>query len=192
MFEKQRLYDSNIEKYAKWPGLTKLKTVPGIQSLLQNDYGEANDCTLTSITCVIKWMRPSLNVNDIYNKVEQTAKKYGYKGNRGTPSLVIKSLYQNIINAFNLKKKVHSRYLKDIGYGFNYIKKEIDEFQPVILNLWKDGRDFYKNHTVLIIGYLEIAEKRFLAIYDNWYYGISYIDYDKLSLISSIDFLENN
>jgi hypothetical protein len=42
--------------------------------------------------------------------------------------LVIKSLYQNIINAFNLKKKVHSRYLKDIGYGFNYIKKEIDEF----------------------------------------------------------------
>ena len=191
MFEKQRLYDNNIEKYAGQSGLTKLKIVPGIQSLLQNDYGEANDCTLTSITCVIKWMRPSLNINDIYNKVEQTARRYGYKGNRGTPSLVIKSLYQNIINAFNLKKKVHSRYLKDIGYGFNYIKKEIDEFQPVVLNLWKDGRDFYKNHTVLIIGYLEIAEKRFLAIYDNWYHGVSYIDYDKLSLVSSIDFLEN-
>ena len=137
-------------------------------------------------------MKPSLNVNDIYNKVETTAKKYGYRGNRGTPGLVIKSLYQNIINAFGLKKKVHSRYFKDIGFGWNYIKKEIDEYQPVILNLWKDGRDFYKNHTILIIGYLEIAEKRFLAIYDNWYHGVSYIDYDKLNTICSIDFLEND
>lgn len=191
MFEKQRLSNANIEKYAGWPMTNQPKTVPGIQSLLQNDYGEANDCTLTSITCVVKWMKPSLNVNDIYNKVETTAKKYGYRGNRGTPGLVIKSLYQNIINAFGLKKKVHSRYFKDIGFGWNYIKKEIDEYQPVILNLWKDGRNFYKNHTILIIGYLEIAEKRFLAVYDNWYHGISYVDYDKLNTICSIDFLEN-
>lgn len=192
MYEKQRLSNSNIEKYAGQPGLTKLKTVPGIKSLLQNDYGEANDCTLTSITCVIRWMRPSVSANDIYNQVEKTAKNYGYKGNYGTPTLVIKGIYQKIINAFGLKKKVHSRYLKNIGFGWNYIKKEIDEHQPVLLNLWKDGRDFYKNHTVLIVGYLEIAEKRFLAIYDNWYHGVSYIDYDKLNAICSIDFLEND
>lgn len=191
MFEKQRLYSANIEKYAGFPIVSQPKLVPGISPLLQNDYGEANDCTLTSITCVIKWMKPGLDVNDIYNQVEATAKRFGYTGNHGTPSLVIKGIYQKIINAFGLKKKVHSRYLKDIGFGWNYIKKEIDEYQPVLLNLWKDGRDFYKNHSILIIGYLEIAEKRFLAVYDNWYKGISYVDYDKLSIISSIDFLEN-
>ena len=97
MYEKQRLSNSNIEKYAGQPGLTKSKTVPGIKSLLQNDYGEANDCTLTSITCVIRWMRPSVSANDIYNQVEKTAKNYGYKGNYGTPTLVIKGIYQKII-----------------------------------------------------------------------------------------------
>ena len=191
MFEGQRLYTANIAKYVGLPSVKMPKKIPGISSLLQNNYGEANDCTLTSITCVIKWMKPSLDVNDIYNQVEATAKKFGYTGNRGTPSLVIKGIYQKIINAFGLNKKVHSRYLKDIGFGWNYIKKEIDEYQPVLLNLWTDGRHFYKNHSILIVGYLEVAEKRFLAVYDNWYHDISYVDYDKLSVISSIDFLEN-
>ena len=190
LFDGKRLYPGNINQYV---GMTcpAPKLVPGVKSLLQNDYGESDDCTLTSITTVIKWMKPSLDVNEIYNKVEVTAKKYGYRGKGGTPSLVIKSLYQNIIKAFGLGKIVHSRYLKDIGFGWRYIKKEIDEYQPVLLNLWRDGRNFYQNHTILIVGYLEVDGDRLLAVYDNWYHGISYVDYDRLNMICSIDFLEN-
>ena len=191
MFEGKRLYKGNIANYVSTAACPEPKVVPGISPLLQNDYGERDDCTLTSITCVVKWMRPSLDVNKIYNKVETTAKRYGYKGQGGTPSLAIKALYQNIINAFGLNKKVYNRYLKNIGFGWNYIKKEIDEYQPVLLNLWKDGRDFYANHTILIVGYLEVNGYRMLAVYDNWYKGISYVDYDKLGIICSIDFLEN-
>lgn len=190
MYEGKRLYQDNIESYAHFP-CPEPKLVPGVKSLLQNDYGERDDCTLTSITCVIKWMRPSLDVNEIYNKVEETAKKYGYRGQGGTPNLVIKSLYQNIIKSFGLNKVVHSRYFKNIGFGWRYIKKEINEFQPILLNLWKDGRNFYQNHTILIVGYLEVLDKKFLAVYDNWYHGVSYVDYNKLSVICSIDFLEN-
>ena len=141
MFDGKRLYSGNIANYVNTAACPQPKVVPGIQPLLQNDYGERDDCTLTSITCVVKWIRPSLDVNEIYNKVEATAKKYGYKGQGGTPSLVIKALYQNIINAFGLNKKVYNRYLKNIGFGWNYIKKEINEYQPVLLNLWKDGRN---------------------------------------------------
>ena len=190
MYEGKRLYQGNIESYAHFP-CPEPKLVPGVKSLLQNDYGERDDCTLTSITCVIKWMRPSLDVNEIYNKVEEIAKKYGYKGQGGTPHLAIKSLYQNIIKSFGLNKVVHSRYFKNIGFRWRYIKKEIDEFQPILLNLWKDGRNFYQDHTILIVGYLEVLDKKFLAVYDNWYHGVSYVDYDKLSVICSIDFLEN-
>lgn len=191
MFEKERLCNRNIEKYLGHP-YPPLKMVNGIKSLLQNDYGEANDCTLTSITCVISWLCPGLTPQEIYDIVEQAAKRYGYRGNYGTPSLVIKGLYQNILNHFGIKSKVHSRYFKNIGFGWNYIKQEIKENQPIILNLWKDGRDFYKNHTILIVGYLEDDDKKILAVYDNWYHGISYVDYDKLSTISSIDFLSND
>ena len=52
--------------------------------LLQSDYGEANDCTLTSITTVIHSWLPSLDVNMIYNQVENIAKQYGYSGVKGT------------------------------------------------------------------------------------------------------------
>lgn len=190
MFEKQRLSNSNISQYVGMQ-CDQPKLVPGVPVLAQNDYGEANDCTLTSITAVIKWLKPSVDINTIYNTVESIAKKYGYEGKKfGTPNLTIKRIYNLSLMAFKLNKKAHSRYLKNIGYGWSWIKKEIDEYQPVLLNLWADGRDFYKNHSILIVGYLEIADKRLLAVYDNWYKSVSYVDYDKLSIISSIDYLE--
>lgn len=57
----------------------------------------------------------------------------------------------------------------------------------MLLNLWNDGRNYYKNHSVLIIGYKITENNDFiLTIYDNWYKHNSYIDYNKLSIISSI------
>ena len=52
--------------------------------------------------------------------------------------------------------------------------------------MWKDGLEYYKNHSVLIVGYLQTVDKKMLVIYDNWFKSVSYIDYDKLSVISSI------
>ena len=174
MFEGQRLSNSNIEKYAGWPILHRPKIVPGVRSLLQKD------SEFSCLTAIINWMQPRTNIRDVYETVE------GLKG------IQFKTLYQNAINHFGLHKKVHAKYLKKIGYNWELIKKEINEFQPIILKLWKDGRNFYKNQTVLVVGYVEIAEKNFLAVYDNQEYKIGYIDYDKLSLISSIYYIEND
>ena len=183
-----RLSDENISKYA--PGnIIAQKKIADINPLLQNNYGGDQGCTLTSITTVIKWLRPDLAINTIYNEVERIARKYGYHPNFGTLNIVIPPIFNLVLKSFRINKKTSSRYLKDVGYCYRFIRENIDTNKPVMLNLWKDGRDYYKNHTVLIIGYREIEDKKMLAIYDNWYKSVSYIDYDKLSIISSIVYL---
>ena len=63
----------------------------------------------------------------------------------------------------------------------------------MILNLSTDGRNYYKDHSVLIIGYREIKLSNnkkmfFLKIKDNWTKETTYIDYSKLSVICSINY----
>jgi hypothetical protein len=76
-------------------------------------------------------------------------------------------------------------YGKGIGYDYDYIKKEIDEGNPIVLSMHSDGLDGYKNHSVTIVGYKDYGNAKMIQIYDNWYSSHSYLDYDKLSTISS-------
>lgn len=191
MFEKQRLSNKNLKEYLGVPKIIQPKIINGITPLLQKNYGGDNDCSLTSITCVINWMTDNININDIYNLVEKNAKRCGYKPNFGTFPTVIQKIYQNSLNYYKIKQKTNSAYLKNIGFNFNTIKSSINQKKPIILNIWKDGRKYYENHTVLIIGYLEINNKHLLAVYDNWYSSISYVDFDKMSPISSIVLIKN-
>ena len=58
--------------------------------------------------------------------------------------------------------------------------------------MMNDGRSFYKNHSIVVIGYnrykIDNREIRILAIYDNWAKEVRYIDYERLSMISSINY----
>ena len=60
--------------------------------------------------------------------------------------------------------------------------------------MYSDGRNYYSNHSVLIVGYREYplnnSKKaiRFLIVQDNWNKNVSFIDYDKLSIVSSINY----
>ena len=191
MFEKQRLYLGNIKEYTGSEESAFEYKIPHVPRLLQNDYGEACDCTLTSITAVIKFFRQDYNIQEIYNWVEKIAKAYGYRGDHGTYSLVIKTVYKKSLQGFGINEyKPKSYYLKDICYDYELIKSEIDNNKPILLNLWKDGRDFYKNHTVLIVGYYYLNNnQRFLMVQDNWYRTPSFIDYNLLSTISSVQTL---
>ena len=189
MFEKQRLSNNNIRKYVNSIEAPIKYYIPGVPQLLQNDYGEACDCTLTSITAVIKFMRPEYNVQEIYNWVEKIARAYGYRGDHGTNYLVIRTVYKKSLQGFGIKNLPSSHYLKGLCYDYELIKHEIDKNMPILLNFWKDGRDFYKNHTVLIVGYYYTQNHKMLIIQDNWYRDFSYIDYNLLSTISSVQTL---
>jgi len=160
--------------------------------LLQKDYGGANDCTLTSITAIIHYLSENqIDIQTIYNFVEQFGKKYGYASNRGTPGIAITKIFQTSLAKFKMPR-AYGKFVKGIGYNFSHIKAEINKGNPIILSMYSDGQDYYANHSVTIIGYkiavVKGKEVPIITIYDNWYKAISYIDYNKLSRISSIHF----
>lgn len=189
MYDGQRITNTNLSAYLN-SNICYKNIINHITPLLQNDYGDANDCTLTSITTIIHFLAPRLNVQVIYNQVEQIAQKFGYKGTSGTSPLVIRTIYQKALNSFQLFYNAKSKYLKGIGFTWDFIKNRIGSTGlPIILNLNKDGRNYYSNHTVLIIGVVQTDKKKMLAIFDNWFNTVSYIDYDKLSLIASIQYI---
>lgn len=199
-FERVRLTQLNIKKYLyekfgydadiKLMGEKRLKDVP---ILLQDDYGEDNDCTLTSITCAIKRLNRTMSENEIYDTVEKVAKKYFYNGKLyGTIPLFIKSIWDEANRKCNCKLLTGWRVFKGLGFNQNSIKELLDKERLVILSLHSDGRNYYKDHTITVFGYnlyeINGKEKVFLAVYDNWYRSVSYIDYDELSIISSINY----
>ena len=185
MFEGQQLNNINIKQYTNNEQFIN-KQLYDVPCLLQNDYGGLCDCTLTSITALIKYIKPVEEIENIYNKVEQIAKKYCYKEERGVKTVIISLLLKEVYRQFKINKKVKGCYLKGIGFDYEDIKREIDNNNPMLLNLWKDGRNYYHDHTVLIIGYYYTSKYKMIGIYDNWNKGISYIDYKKLNSICSI------
>ena len=190
----KQLTDHNFGQYCVLPFSVKSeKEIENILGLLQRNYGQEQDCTLTSLTALLLHYTKKNGVQDIYHEVERIATKLGYKGNIGTNPLVIRCLMQSLLKRYQIKKTCYSGYLKSIGFTINSLKKLLDKDIPIILNLSDDGRKYYKNHSVLVIGYKEIvlSNKKtmfFLKVKDNWNKETSYIDYAKLSIISSINY----
>ena len=63
--------------------------------------------------------------------------------------------------------------------------------------MFNDGRNYYKNHSIVILGYEtfrlkaddgKIKNVDMLIIYDNWSKNIGYVDYDLVSEISCINY----
>lgn len=188
------LKESNFAKYCGGSSFSIIdeNEIAGVLGLLQKNYGEEQDCTLTSMTALIQFYTKE-KVEDIYTEVEKVAKKLGYKGNVGTNPIVIRTLMWTLFNKFKIKKLCCSCYLKSVGFTIKFIKQLIKKDIPIILNLSTDGRNYYKNHSVLIVGYREIKSPNnktmfFLKIKDNWTKETVYIDYSKLNMICSINY----
>lgn len=153
--------------------------------LNQNKYGEDYDCTITSITSICYTLFRHPTEKEIYDIVESIGKKYGYRGNRGTNSFMIKPIFDKSLEALSNKKySTKVGYLKGIGYNFNTIKTLIDKNIPIILSFWKCEK--YSNHTITIIGYND--ETKDLIIADNWSVRPQKINYNNISFISSINY----
>lgn len=199
IFSNKRLTSSNIQSYVAemYPNLSikkeESKIISSIPALLQKEYGEDNDCTLTSLTALLMFLTRETNANKIYSIVEKIAKQYGYNGKAGTNPFFIKKIFDNVLKSLSIRKISKARYLKCGGYNFALIKQLINEKTPIILSMSTDGRNYYENHSVLIVGYKEYTLsdnkiKRFLVVQDNWSKEKSFIDYNKLSVISSINY----
>lgn len=151
--------------------------------LLQKNYGEDYDCTLTSLAAIFG--------EEHYALIEEYAKDYGYDGKkRGTSPFKVASIMQRVMEALGIEGEAHSRYGKGVGFNLRLIKKLLGRGHRVVLNIHSDGRGYYRNHSVLVVGLACCDFHRLLAVYDNWNEGVSYVDYDKMCVISSINWHE--
>ena len=195
-----RLDRFNLDKYLKETygdgeiQEIEQKTV-SMRGLNQNDYGKRLDCTITSITMVIRYYCDyTIEVEEIYDFVEKTAKKFLYDGEKwGTAFAVIKPIFDISLKHFGLEKSRKQYLIKScLGYNFDIIKRQLNLLRPIILSMRNDGRNYYMNHTVVIMGYrlMRVGDTvvPILIVLDNWTKLVSYIDYNVLSTISSINF----
>lgn len=209
-YDHERLTDKNIQNYILSSNLNysdiSLKSVNklAIQPFLQNDLRKnSENCSITSIaTCVNYYCSRTCDINEIYAVTETIANNYFYDPAKfGTMPFFIKTIYDQDLKYFQKPKVIKSKYIKHLGFSFKTIKQQIDNKHPVILSLYTDNRNFYRSHTVVIIGYAQFnlfnsettlfekkKVKNMLLVYDNWSKEISYIDPDVLSPISSIVF----
>ena len=169
-------------------------TIP-IRGLNQSEYGDVYDCTLVSIATIVRYyLNYTVETEEIYNYTEEIAKKFLYRGDHwGTFFIVIKSIFDRILRHYGLPaSKKQMIYKGCLGYNFKTIKTQIDAMVPIILSMANDGRDYYKNHSVVIMGYRimkkDDIEVPILVVLDNWTKLVSYIDYNKLSFVSQINF----
>ena len=98
-YDRQRLKASNIKDYLKkkYPGYDIISSLESFrletESLLQKNYGEDLDCTLTSITECTMYYSNGLIDTEVYPIVEQFAKKCFYNGKQyGTIPVFIKNI----------------------------------------------------------------------------------------------------
>ena len=129
---------------------------------------------------------------DVYFRVEKYAKQYGFRG-KGTLPIFIKNIFDKTLKEFGVNRKTKSGYLKCIGYDFDRIRSLIDSNIPMVLSINKDGRNYYNNHSITVIGYLiyqvDNALEPMLLVYDNWNTQACVVDYKALSMISSINYM---
>lgn len=187
----KRISTSDVIVYLKennfnWISNPENFTIGSVRAFLQKNYGGEGDCTLTSILTVVKYYKPELDTNKVYDYIEEIAKKYLYHEIRGTFPGFNKAIVKNVFNHFGIQKQLYSKYIKGIGFNQKTIINELKQNIPVIISLTNDGRNYYKHHTITIVGYMifkdkDNKEKTLFKVYDNWFTGYSILDYDVLN-----------
>lgn len=169
--------------------LEKSNFVKNVTPLLQNDYGLAGDCTITSMTCIMEYIYKK-PIQEIYDAIEAIDMKFGYDGNFGTIPMLINTILRLAEKKLKVSKgiKWRSGYLKDIGFNFNTIMRSVEQQHPMILSIMNDGRNYYRSHSVTVIGYMLFTvngrKQRFLRLQDNWTKEQAYLDYEILQICS--------
>lgn len=167
--------------------LTKIGTEDG---LLQEDYGGSLDCTLTSLTKLYSH-KAMLNEEIVYAEIEEIAKKKLYSPEKfGTNPVFINSIMKECNKRFNVLGMPVSK----LNPKFDYICSQLAANRPMLLNMVADGRNYYKGHTVLVVGVqtfkIRGQEARMLVVFDNWTKERSYVDYDMLFPLFTVNYLK--
>ena len=103
---------------------------------------------------------------------------------------MVRRIIQEFTRTHEIPGRAKSAYGKGIGWSWRTVKSLVSRDIPIVLNLWQDGRGYYKDHSVTVVGVEEYEKALFLLVLDNWHDTVSLIDYKKLCVISSINWNE--
>lgn len=170
-------------------------TLPHYQFVAQQDYGKGEqNCSLTSIMAAANYLDAGSTPDEIYKYVRELGGLFLYTPRViGTISLFIGIMYSIVKHHFLEKNsyiKTGRGYIKGVGFSYSKICRALRSGRPIILSMLTDGRGVYKSHTVTVMGYKEYRNRRtklqFLVLNDNWSREPRYLDFKKMSIISSI------
>lgn len=199
-WQNYRLDDRNIISYiqdaygAENVSSSAARLMSNFQPVVKKDSGLISDCTLLSISAIINYyIKYTKSSQDIYDIVESVAEDFLYSGYFTIPDF-IKIVIDRTLKEINIIGESHWYFYKKIDLMYNDVKTLIQKNKPIILSIISDGREYYKDHSVIIIGYVEYSiginkKVRLLKVYDNCYDSISYIDYEKMDKICCINYL---
>ena len=186
--------------------VSRLYKINGVMPHKQADYGEANDCTITSMATINEYYaKPELRESflSFYNTVLSCENPdWIYNGSKyGTLPFMIEYLMKETIKHYQKLgymrdiKDVHTRYGKGLQYNYETIVGSLVANNPVVLNIMGDSdTDYYHDHSILVVGFREYSTDsgkkiKLLRVFDNWSISARYVDYDALPSISSINFI---
>jgi hypothetical protein len=181
------LFDYLATEYGSGSHLICRNVVSKVSPVIQAEWGGANDCSLCSTMAIGAFHEGySRSFDELYNDIVKVADKYFYSPNKfGTIPIFINNIIDRVFNVKSEKK-----YLKGIGFSWKTIKNNIDNGIPMILSVYNDGRNYYMNHSVVLVGYMEYSHgAQMLVVFDNWSKETSFIDYKKMSRISCLNYI---
>lgn len=175
-----------------------------IKPLLIEDFSslKGDDAFISLITCANYFTPHEITEKDLYDLSKQIyARIYEKPSPSGkiVPSF-IESIYDEILKYYNIPHfSPRTKYINNIGFNFKKIKTIIDQGTPIILTMLSDGRNYYKNHSVVVFGYTVFEMKpvysslldkdkkiNILMVYDGWSKSVRYIDLKLINPISCI------
>ena len=153
------------------------------QSMAEISGRVTRNCSVVAVTRVMDYYRKKLNlqqipedIHELYRLVEEVAESYGYSDKRGTMPFFISGITREAFKEYGIKARCRGIYV----WSFEkHVVKEISAGRPVIMNI---ARGYYKDHTVVVVGYSvwRVKDKEYpiLRVIDGWKSGIHYIDYE--------------
>ncbi len=153
------------------------------QSMEQISGRKTRNCSVVAVTRLLDYYRKKENIEGIpediketYKLVEEVAESYGYNDKNGTIPFFIAGITREAFAQYGIKVKCRGVYVWTFE---KQVVKEISEGRPVIMNI---ARGYYKDHTIVVVGYSiwRVGDKLYpmLRVIDGWSAGHHYIDYE--------------
>lgn len=170
------------DRYGSGWSLKNSKTISGVPVYLQADFGDPNNCTLSTLTMIFMYHRNYSGKTNIpsdkyvlYNRIKTIATTHGWTPENGTPPTKIDDIINDVWAYYGYS-----------GYGVNFYEPvysaytgQVDMNRPSSINI---ASGYYGNHSVALVGYRTYQkswnpDKGFLKVHDNWTTETRYIDY---------------